>query len=256
LAAITTFSIQSGSNGNCIYVEAGPTRLLFDAGVSGKTARTRLAVHGRDPVGVDALFISHDHNDHLRSAGIFHRLFGTPIHLTRMTHAAAHCALGPLRDVRYFRAGDAVTVGRVIVHTVPTPHDAADGVVFVVEFEGKRLGIFTDLGHPFPALADLLASVDAAYLESNYDPQLLEAGPYPYHLKRRIAGPQGHLSNAESAELARGAVNGRQQWIALSHLSEQNNTPELALATHRALVGHEFPYDVSSRYAESALRYV
>ncbi|MFH0983059.1 MAG: MBL fold metallo-hydrolase [Planctomycetota bacterium] len=256
MSRIITCSIQSGSNGNSIYVEAGETRLLFDAGVSGKTVRARLAEHGRSPDHVDALFISHEHDDHLRSAGIYQRMFGVPIYLTRQTHAAAWRDLGRVHDVRYFRSGAAVEVDGVVVHTVPTPHDAADGVAFVVEFGGKRLGIFTDLGHPFAGLADLLASVDAAYLESNYDPRMLEAGPYPYPLKRRIAGPSGHLSNPESAGLVRRTLGRKHQWIALSHLSEQNNTPELALETHFKAVGCHFPFGVSSRYAVSALREV
>ncbi len=254
MSALATFSVQSGSNGNCIYVEAGETRLLFDAGVSGKTFRARLAEHGRSPDHLDALFISHEHDDHIRSAGVFQRMFGVPIYMTRTTHAAARCPLGRLSDVRYFRSGASVPVNGVVVHTVRTPHDAVDGVVFVVEFQGRRLGVFTDVGHPFRGMAELLASVDAAYLESNYDPRLLQEGPYPEELKQRIAGAGGHLSNTESADLVRQAPRRKHRWIALSHLSEQNNTPELALATHRQVVGHSFPYEIASRYAVSALR--
>jgi len=126
-----------------------------------------------------------------------------------------------------------------------------DTVSFIVEFDGRRLGIFTDLGHPFSLLAELLESVDAAYLESNYDVGMLDEGPYPEHLKMRIAGGGGHLSNKESADVLRRSVHRRMRWIALSHLSEENNTPETALETHRKTVGRDLPIHVASRYAVS-----
>lgn len=242
-----TFSLQSGSNGNCIYVEAGGARLLFDAGISGKCAQGRMNFHGRDMRDVDALLISHDHIDHFRCAGIFQRKFQVPIYMTRRTHAAAPCDLGQLHDVHYFEAGDTLQFDGVSVHTIPTPHDAADGVAFVVEHDRKRLGVMTDLGHAFPALRDCLETLDAVYLESNYDPEMLANGPYPYYLQQRIRGPHGHLSNGEAADLIR-QVAGRLKWAALAHLSEQNNHPDVALDTHREHVGRTFPFRLASRY--------
>ncbi len=241
-----TFSVQSGSNGNCIYVEAGDTRLLFDAGVAGRHAEGRMRVHDRDIRQVDALIISHDHNDHVRCCGVLHRKFKLPVWMTSPTHAAVRCDLGPMQPVNYFASGETLRFKDVLVHTLPTPHDAADGVAFVVEHAGKRLGILTDLGHPFDALCALMPTLDAMYLESNYDPHMLENGPYPYYLKNRIAGRQGHLSNQESAEVLRRA-NGRLQWAVLSHLSAENNTPQLAMETHRRTVGATLPLQVASR---------
>ena len=242
-----TFSLQSGSNGNAIYVEAGGVRLLFDAGISGKQAAMRLAAHDREIRDVDALILSHDHTDHTRCAGIYQRKFGLPIYLTRPTLAACASNLGRIDDVRHFQAGSSLTFGEVLVHTIPTPHDGVDGVAFVVEAEGKRLAILTDLGHPFDALADVLGRVDAAYLESNYDPRMLDEGEYPEFLKRRIRGNGGHLANAEAAELVR-RCGGHLRWIALSHLSENNNTPKAAAATFHDIVGHSFPCHIASRY--------
>ncbi len=248
-----TCSLQSGSNGNAIYVEAAGVRLLFDAGISGRMAERRMAAHGRDIRDVNALILSHDHVDHVRCAGIYQRIFGLPIYMTQATHRAIRCDLGRLRDVRYFRSGEALEFGPVTVHTLPTPHDGADGVAFVVESERLRLGILTDLGHPFDGLAQALQDLDAAYLESNYDPPMLAAGPYPPYLQARIRGAGGHLSNEEAAELVRGCGARRPKWIALAHLSEQNNEPELALETHRALLGREYPLHVAGRYDASAL---
>jgi phosphoribosyl 1,2-cyclic phosphodiesterase len=256
MAHFVTFSVQSGSNGNCIYVEAGQTRLLFDAGVPARTVRQRMAEHRRRPEDCAALIISHDHSDHTRCAGVYQRKFGLPMYLTPKTHRAIRTDLGPLGRVHYFQAGDVLEIGDVRVHTVRTPHDAADGVIFIVEHDGRRLGIFTDLGHVFPALEELLPQVDAAYLESNYDVDMLLDGPYPYYLKQRITGAGGHLSNFDSAKLVRRAATRRHSWIALAHLSEQNNRPELALNEHRNLVGLSFPYAVCSREAVSPLRSV
>jgi len=244
---VQTFSLQSGSNGNSIYVEADGVSLLFDAGISGRQARMRMSMHGRDIRAVDALLITHDHTDHIRCAGIYQRLFGLPIYMTEITHRAAAWQLGKAGDIRHFHAGESLSFGPITVHTHSTAHDAADGVAFIVECRHKRLGIFTDLGHPFNGLAEQLESVDAAYLESNYDPLMLEEGPYPPDLKQRIRGPGGHLSNEESAELAR-LYAGRHHWIALAHLSEQNNHPDLALQTYRAILGARQPLTVAGRY--------
>ena len=242
-----TFSLQSGSSGNSIYVEAAGVGLLFDAGISGKQAQQRLARHGRDIRQVEALIISHSHSDHTCCAGIYQRKFGLPLYMTRATHRAIGWWAGRLTDVRYFRAGQTIEFGAVIVHSVPTPHDAADSVAFVVECEGKRLGLLTDLGHPFDGLSRILPGLDAAYLESNHDVKMLEAGPYPAYLKARIRGAGGHLSNDESAELVRLCGSQRPKWVALAHLSEQNNRPEIALETHRGCAGKDYPYHVVGR---------
>ena len=243
-----TFSLQSGSNGNAVFVEAYGVRLLFDAGISGKQAQLRMAEHGYDIRDVTALVISHDHVDHIRCAGIYQRKFGLPICVTPTTFHSATCDLGPVEDVRHFAAGETLKFGRVKIHTVPTPHDGADGVAFVVEAGRKRLGILTDLGHPFAALPEVLSELDAVYLESNYDPGMLDTGPYPAYIKKRIRGNGGHLSNPEAAELAKPFVGKRLRWLALAHLSEINNSPEVALGTHKEVIGSSFPIHVASRY--------
>src|SRR5512145_3210015 len=246
-------SLQSGSNGNCIYVESGDVRLLFDAGISGSTAEERLAHHGRDIRQVQAVIVSHDHGDHIRSAGIFQRKYGIPLFVTPRTLSAAQgrCNLGTLKEVHHFRAGSALRFGGVTVHTVPTPHDGEDGVIFVVDDNERRLGIMTDLGHVFSDLGRLIASCDAVLLESNYDPGMLADGPYPKYLKQRIKGPGGHISNREAAELLAPAFGARLAWARLGHLSEQNNSPDVALRTFREICGTSHAVGVASRYAVS-----
>jgi len=246
---VLTFSLQSGSNGNSIYVEADGVRLLFDAGLSGALAAERLAARGRDIRDVTALVLSHEHDDHVRGAGVFQRKFGIPIWITRRTLRRSAALIGPVSDVRHFTAGERIEFGPVRVFTVPTPHDAAEPVCFVIEHAGRRLGILTDLGHPFRALPRILEDLDAAYLESNYDPEMLAAGPYPAALKARIRGQHGHLSNEESAALSARAARSRLGWIAAAHLSEVNNEPERALDAHRRGIGRTFPVHLASRYA-------
>ncbi|MCK4660246.1 MAG: MBL fold metallo-hydrolase [Phycisphaerae bacterium] len=245
-----TFSLNSGSNGNAVYVEALGVRLLFDAGISAKQATARMRLRDREIRDVDAVLVSHDHSDHVRCAGVYQRRLGLEIYMSRPTYGASSHAIGALRKVRHFNPGETLTLGRVRVHTLKTPHDAADGAVFVVEAEGKRLGILTDLGHPFRGLGELIESLDAAYLESNYEPELLDTGRYPAFLKARVRGPGGHLSNHEAAELV--ARHGRRlQWLAVAHLSHDNNHPELAIEAQRRAAGRHLPVHHASRYGVS-----
>jgi phosphoribosyl 1,2-cyclic phosphodiesterase len=247
-------SLQSGSNGNCIFVEASGVKLLFDAGISGIQAERRLGRFGIDIRDVDGLFVSHDHVDHVRCAGIYGRKYGIPVHITGPTLEAAsrRCDLGRIPEARVFAAGESVRVGGAIVETLPTPHDGADGVVFTVDDGTHRLGVMTDLGHVFDELAEAVGSLDAVFLESNHDLAMLETGPYPPFLKRRIRGAGGHISNDEAAQLV-GSTGGRLRWACLAHLSEDNNTPEVAVATWLEILGPDLPIHVAGRYEPTPL---
>ena len=242
-------SLQSGSNGNCTYVEAHGTQLLIDAGISGSRAQQRLAAHGLDISSVDALLISHDHIDHTRCMGVFHRKFGLPIHATEATFAEVEACRdsGRIDDVRHFVAGNEIRIGRLIVGSIPTPHDAADGVAFVVDDGKRRVGILTDLGHVFDGLDEIVRSLHAVVIESNYDPEMLATGPYPESLQKRIRGGGGHLSNVDAGQLIADAGSRRLKWACLAHLSEQNNDPEIAVGTHQEIYGNKLPLYVASR---------
>lgn len=242
-------SLQSGSNGNSLFVEAGGVRLIFDAGISGIQAERRLASHGIDIRSVDALIISHDHTDHVSHAGIYQRKYGMPLYITKRTLAAAEqrLGLGRLHTVFHFHPGSALDLGRVRVESIPTAHDGAEGVCFVVDNGSGRLGILTDLGHVFSGLPELIESLDAVFIESNYDPGMLESGPYPAFLKKRIAGEQGHISNQDCSGLLNGHGRGL-RWACLGHLSEQNNTPGLAMKAQVDAVGKRFPVHIAGRY--------
>jgi phosphoribosyl 1,2-cyclic phosphodiesterase len=236
-------------------VESGDVRLLLDAGISGKQAESRLAKHGREIRDVQAAVISHDHSDHSKSLGVFQRKFGLPVYVTPRTllQAGRRVSLGKLERIEHFAAGSTLRFGHLTVETIPTPHDGVDGVAFVVDDGEHRFGILTDLGHIFRGLPELLGSLDGLLLESNYDPRMLASGWYPAHLKRRIRGPGGHLSNEEAATLVAVSTGGRLRWLCLGHLSQENNTPELALAVHREILGDHLPIRVASRYEASEI---
>lgn len=244
-------SLQSGSSGNCVFVRIGQTRLLFDAGISGRKAQSRLAMHGHDIHEVDALIISHDHSDHISGVGPFHRRFGLPVFMSRPTArvVAKKKATGVLSDVRHFRSGESIEFPGVSIQTIRTPHDAVDGVCFVVEdlAEGTRFGLMTDLGHSFDGLSDWIENLDALMIESNYDLPMLRDGFYARHLKERIHGDGGHLSNSDAAKLVRDHASDSLQWVCLAHLSDENNTPELAKNTCREFVRKDLPVICADR---------
>jgi phosphoribosyl 1,2-cyclic phosphodiesterase len=220
-------ALASGSNGNSILVETGDTRLLFDAGLSGRRLEARAASRGLSLAGLDGLLVTHNHSDHVGGAGVIHRRFGPTVFATHGTFAASRRRMGRIASRHLFLARETLSFGETVVSTIPTPHDGVDGVAYVVEAEGRRLGILTDLGHPFEELRDLLPTLDAAFLEANYDPRMLDEGPYPYPLKERIAGPGGHLSNEECVDLAASAAGERLGMVILSHLSGENNRPDV-----------------------------
>jgi phosphoribosyl 1,2-cyclic phosphodiesterase len=247
-------ALQSGSNGNCVFVEAGGVRLLVDAGLSGRTVERRLGERGLSPAGLTAVLVTHDHVDHVKCAGVYARKWGVPVYATAGTLAAARGRfdLGRIADARTFAAGDVLAIGELRVETIPTPHDGTDGVGYALEHRGARLGVLTDLGHPFAGLAEVVAGLDGVFLESNHDVRMLAEGPYPAYLKRRIRGPGGHISNDEAADLLDGAARrGRLRWACLAHLSAENNTPEIALATSRARLGDRIGLAVATRWGVS-----
>lgn len=246
--------LQSGSSGNCIYVESGDVRLLFDAGISGRKAEMRLAKHGKDIRDVNALVISHDHGDHTQCMGVFNRKYQLPIYISRPTLKSVQRSpkQGKLSQLNFFKSAQTFRVGHVSIETLPTPHDSVDSVAFVIDDGEKRFGLLTDLGHVFSELRTVIGTLDAVLLESNYDPAMLIDAPYPEMLKTRIEGPRGHISNDDAAELLNLASD-QLQWAVLAHLSAESNTPEKALRTHERIVKRDLEIrcadrnDVSSR---------
>ncbi|MCU0710315.1 MAG: MBL fold metallo-hydrolase [Pirellula sp.] len=244
-------TLQSGSAGNCVFVRSGETRLLFDAGISGSNAEIRLAEYGYDIRDCDGLVLSHEHSDHISGVGVFHRKFGLPVYANMRTWNATRAkpSTGYIGGPNYFESGKSFRIGSLRIETLRTPHDAIDGVCFVIEDveSGQRFGLLTDLGHVFSGLQKVIGTLDAVLIESNYDDSMLRNGPYPKHLKDRISGKRGHISNKDAAELLDACDASKLQWACLGHLSAQNNSPEVALATHRKRHGDRFPIFCADR---------
>lgn len=250
-------ALQSGSSGNCIFVRSGDTCVLFDAGISGIKAESRLSEYGYDIRDCQALVLSHEHSDHISGVGVFHRKFGLPVYANLRTWNATRAkpATGCIGHPNHFVTGKSFQIGSLQIESLRTPHDAIESVCFVIQdsLSGKRFGLLTDLGHLFPALREVMGSLDAVLLESNYDTDMLRAGPYPQHLKDRIVGQRGHLSNEEAAMLLEHVDASRLQWVCLGHLSAQNNSPDVAVAAHRGRHGDRFTLFCADREGPTPL---
>ena len=244
-------SLQSGSAGNCVFVRSGETRLLFDAGISGNNAQMRLADYGHNIRDCDGLILSHEHWDHISGVGVLHRKFDLPVHANLRTWNATRAkpSTGCIGRPNYFESGKPFRIGSMRIETLRTPHDAIEGVCFVIEDieTGQRFGLLTDLGHVFSGLLEMMGTLDAVLIESNYDESMLRHGPYPQKLKDRISGKRGHISNTDAAELLNACDADKLQWACLGHLSEKNNSPEVAMATHRERNGDRFPIFCANR---------
>jgi phosphoribosyl 1,2-cyclic phosphodiesterase len=224
--------LGSGSRGNAILVEAGDTRVLVDAGFSGRDLERRLGEAGVDPGSLAALLITHDHSDHTRGMGVVARRWKLPLYLTDATRMACRELLDGSEDVRAYSSTDPVEIGGVRVSPFLTVHDAVDPVAVTLTetATGEKLGIATDLGRATASVRHALQGCHLLVLESNHDELMLRECGYPWSVKARIGGSHGHLSNRASAELARELFHPELCAVVLAHLSEQANHPALAHA--------------------------
>lgn len=223
-------SLASGSKGNCLYLETGETRLLVDAGLSLRELTTRLLTVGVAPETINAVLVTHEHLDHIRSAGSFARRYQVPVLVSYATRqaAASYLKKAPLLE---FETGYAFVFRDCMVDPFPVTHDCCDPVGFLVESVEGRFGSATDLGVITRLVRDKLRGCRALNLEANHDPEMLQNGPYPWHLKQRIKSRHGHLSNQESLELLHDLAHADLQALVMAHLSEVNNHPDKVAAT-------------------------
>ena len=220
-------SLGSGSRGNATLIEAGATCVLVDCGFAARELVARCEGLGFDPGALSAILVTHEHGDHMRGVGATARRFGIPVWMTHGTWRAAD--FGTIANLNLFsgHAGD-FSIGDLRVRPVPVPHDAREPIQFVFSSDGLRLGLLTDLGSVTPRVLECYDGVDALLLECNHDPDMLAAGPYPPSLQARVGGHYGHLNNGQAADFLRRIDHGRLRHLVAGHLSEKNNSPELA----------------------------
>jgi phosphoribosyl 1,2-cyclic phosphodiesterase len=247
-------SINSGSNGNCYYVGNDQDAILVDAGISCREIERRMERLGLSLRNVRAIFISHEHSDHIRGLPTLLKKFRIPLYITPATLRGSGMYL--YEDlVRDFTGFEEVMIGSLCVRPFSKIHDAADPYSFTVSHGGTTVGVFTDLGRACANLVTHFRQCHAAVLEANYDEEMLERGNYPWHLKRRIKGGQGHISNREALELFRAHRPVFLRHLVLGHLSQNNNRPELVSELFTPHMG-EVTLTVASRYEESAIFHV
>lgn len=240
--------LGSGSRGNAVYVESGNTGILIDAGFSGKELQVRMQSIGRDLSTLCGLCITHEHHDHISGAGVISRRFNIPVHANTGTFSAGEKKFGKLYRRKEFSTGESIEIGDLFVRSFRVSHDTEDPVGYVISNGTSSVGYCTDTGKVSHLMQTRLSSCDAIVLEFNHDLEMLRNGPYPLPLQQRVRSSRGHLSNEDGAAFLAKLVGGKLRLAVLAHLSEKNNTPELAALAAKNIVG-----DLSSSGTELVL---
>lgn len=247
-------SLNSGSNGNCYYVANEQEAVLIDAGISCRETEKRMLRLGLNIQKVKAVFISHEHSDHIKGLEVLAKKYKLPVYITDATLNYSRLNLSGL-PVHTFQSYQTIMVGDLAVVPFSKFHDAADPYSFVVSGNGVNIGVFTDLGHCCENVVRNFKHCHAIFLEANYDEKMLDQGMYPYHLKKRIKGGRGHLSNAQALELFKLHKPAYMSHVLLSHLSKDNNCPILVKDLFTQHAGNT-EVIVASRYNETEVFHI
>lgn len=239
-------AIASGSNGNCYYIGNEKDAVLIDAGISCKQILIRMRERNLNPSKIKAVFISHEHSDHMRGVRGVSKKLHVPIFLTSKTYYGSYRNLRPDQP-KLFIPGDVVEVGEFSIHSFHKNHDASEPCSFRVQYKNKNIGVFTDIGEACENVTQHLKLCNGLFLETNYDEKMLWEGSYPYFLKQRVASNVGHLSNKQAFELLENHAGENLKCVFLSHLSKENNTPEIARDSMQTLTSR-FDVKLTSRY--------
>lgn len=232
---IEVCSLSSGSWGNAFFIKTGQHAFLVDAGISCKQIKLRLQAIGHHISEIEGIFITHEHTDHIKGLPVLLKRHPIPVYLTPRTYTHSNLQLDR-RLLRMIEAHDRIDIGNTVVESRSKLHDAADPCLFTFYYKSRKISIITDLGQPCENVIEAIRDADILFLESNHDEEMLNAGPYPYYLKSRILGNFGHLSNLQAGCLVRDHGSSNLAHVFLSHLSEINNTPEIALEAFRTVI--------------------
>ncbi|MEO5984842.1 MAG: MBL fold metallo-hydrolase [Ferruginibacter sp.] len=242
-------SLNSGSNGNCYYIGNQNEAILIDAGISCREIERRMKRLALPVKKVRAVFISHEHTDHIKGVCTFTKKYQVPAYITNVTLKNSNLRINE-ELVTSFKAYEPVTIGNLVIIPFPKLHDASDPYSFIINYNKLSVGVFTDIGTPCKQLISHFQQCHAAFLETNYDEQMLDKGSYPWYLKNRIRGGMGHLSNRQALELFISHKPAFMSHLFLSHLSQNNNCPKLVHELFNVHAGN-VKMIVASRYEET-----
>ena len=244
-------SLNSGSNGNCYYIGNNKEAVLIDAGISCREIEKRMKRLGLSMSVVKAIFVSHEHGDHIAGIPTLSRKYQLPVYITRNTFRSAFISIEK-HLIRSFLPNKVITIGDLAVLAFSKSHDAIDPHSFIVSGPEVTVGVFTDLGFSCPNIISHFSQCNAVFLEANYCEEMLTNGGYPISLKKRISSDGGHLSNTQALELFTSHRGQQLSHLVLSHLSKNNNSPELVSRLFNEKAGAT-KIIVASRYRESPL---
>ena len=226
-------SLYSGSSGNSLLVQTSNTKILIDVGESAKKVSYALSSMEVNPSEIDAILITHEHSDHIKGLGTFAKKYDIPVYSNSRTWDSMPEQSKKIseKNIRFFKIEEDFEIGDLKIHPFKIPHDAANPCGFNIFHENKKISIATDIGHMTSNIAHKLEDSCFLLLEANYDPNILKYSSYPYLLKQRIAGPNGHLPNEDAGKTISFLMNSGLKQVMLGHLSKENNFPELAYKT-------------------------
>lgn len=247
-------SLNSGSNGNCYYIGNQEEAVLIDAGISCRETELRMSRLGLQMKRVKAIFISHEHSDHINGVHKLSKKYKLPVYITKSTLQNGNLVVHE-ELVKPFKAYAPIHIGNLRITAFPKFHDAIDPHSFIVSSDVVNVGIFTDIGKTCNHLIKHFALCHAAFLESNYDEELLEAGTYPLGLKNRIRDGRGHLSNSQALELFKKYKSPQLSHLVLSHLSKNNNSPKIVTELFAKYAGNT-EIIIAPRHEETALYHI
>ena len=239
-------SLNSGSNGNCYYIGNSREAVLIDAGLSVRETERRMKLRELSVEKVKAIFVTHEHADHISGVPGLSKKYQLPVYITEQTFRNSNIPLAE-HLVYGFNHAKPVSVGTLQITPFKKSHDAADPYSFLVSGHGVNVGVITDIGYACKRVLKYFGLCHAAFLESNYCDEMLRKGSYPFHLQERIRGDEGHLSNAQALELFQHYKSPELQLLILSHLSKNNNKPELVEKLFTPYAG-DTKITVASRY--------
>jgi phosphoribosyl 1,2-cyclic phosphodiesterase len=231
--------LGSGSRGNSVYIESGRTSILIDNGFSGKEIIARLKAIDRDIEHLNAIFVTHEHNDHIGGVGVLSRRCRLPVYANQGTFREGESRFKNLFKRCEFATGDAIEFQDLEIRSFGISHDSSDPVVYVIDNGHARLGYCTDTGKVTHLIRQRLLLCDGLILEFNHDLKMLAEGPYPPALQQRVRSSQGHLANGDAAAFLQELLHDGLEYVVLAHLSETNNLPDLAMHAARKVVPME-----------------